>query len=286
MPRHADDEVRATQEELRRRNVYFGDIDGRPTPELQEALKRYQRRKSLSTSGQSDNATLRSLGVVARAPGEAPPKELEWPDEPVLKSDVRIDVPQIAERVAEESGVTAESIAPDMVRMFAAGGSARRAKSSARVVKSGSSAAGAQPPGRTGRVTRTQREDQQVEPAELRAFIAGYLAAASRGDLENELRFYADRVNYFHNGSVDRRIVERTLRDYYARWTRHAYKLEGVVSYRPVPSRGEIVVVCRIGFTLKQGGKTLRGATDSEFVINSATADPRIVSVQERRVRS
>ena len=37
--------MRSTQEELRRRNVYFGDIDGRSSGELEQALKRYQRRK-------------------------------------------------------------------------------------------------------------------------------------------------------------------------------------------------------------------------------------------------
>jgi hypothetical protein len=44
----ADDQVRSTQEELRRRNVYFGDIDGRRSEEYSEALRRYQKRKGLA----------------------------------------------------------------------------------------------------------------------------------------------------------------------------------------------------------------------------------------------
>src|SRR6187401_2918344 len=83
----AEEQTRATQEELRRRNIYFGDIDGRTTPEFSEAVKRYQRKKGLTDSGQADRETLRSLGLATREPGEAPPKELEWPEEPVLKSD-------------------------------------------------------------------------------------------------------------------------------------------------------------------------------------------------------
>ncbi|MFL6539271.1 MAG: peptidoglycan-binding protein, partial [Chthoniobacterales bacterium] len=41
---YADEQVRQVQEELRRRNLYFGDIDGTPTPELENALRRYQAR--------------------------------------------------------------------------------------------------------------------------------------------------------------------------------------------------------------------------------------------------
>src|SRR4051812_40626109 len=82
---HADDDVRATQEELRRRNIYFGDIDGRNSKELEEALKRYQRRKGLTSAGSDYHDTLRSLGVIRRGSNDPVPKELELPDEPVLK---------------------------------------------------------------------------------------------------------------------------------------------------------------------------------------------------------
>src|ERR1044072_2058776 len=88
----ADEQVRATQEELRRRHTLFGDVDGRPSREFQEALKRYQSRKGLVATGQSDRDTLRSLGLATREAGEAVPKALEWPEEPVLKSDVKLDV--------------------------------------------------------------------------------------------------------------------------------------------------------------------------------------------------
>src|ERR1700730_7067497 len=91
-----DEEVRSTQEELRRRNIYFGDIDGRRSAEFQEALKHYQRRKGLVATGQDDHDTLRSLGVISRGANEPLPKELVLPDEPVLKSDSKINVAQEA----------------------------------------------------------------------------------------------------------------------------------------------------------------------------------------------
>src|SRR3954451_15096489 len=96
----AEEPVRSTQEELRRRNLYFGDIDGRRSSEYEEAVRRYQRKKGFSASGREDSDTLRSLGLLARSPSEPAPKELEWPEEPVLKSDTRVNVAQEAREIA------------------------------------------------------------------------------------------------------------------------------------------------------------------------------------------
>ena len=78
-PLLAQDEVRSVQEELRRRSLYFGNVDGRESAELAEATRRYQRRKGFTATGKPDRDTLRSLGLVPRSPDEAPPKELNWP---------------------------------------------------------------------------------------------------------------------------------------------------------------------------------------------------------------
>jgi peptidoglycan hydrolase-like protein with peptidoglycan-binding domain len=78
----ADESTRVVQEELRRRHLYYGNIDGRETPGLAAALKRYQERKGFRQTGIADTETVRSMGI---------PDELtrsgELPDVPVLRSD-------------------------------------------------------------------------------------------------------------------------------------------------------------------------------------------------------
>jgi peptidoglycan hydrolase-like protein with peptidoglycan-binding domain len=59
----ADETTRHVQEELRKRNLYFGDIDGQSTPELIGALKRYQKRKGFEVTGAVDGDTAASLHV-------------------------------------------------------------------------------------------------------------------------------------------------------------------------------------------------------------------------------
>ncbi len=106
----ANDQVRSTQEELRRRNVFFGDIDGKRSEEYSQAVRRYQQRKGIGVSGQEDHDTLRSLGLLPRSPNEPPPKELDWPSEPVLKSDVRLDVTAAAQELSAETGVARTAV--------------------------------------------------------------------------------------------------------------------------------------------------------------------------------
>ena len=276
---HATDEVRTTQEELRRRNIYFGDIDGRPSAELKEALRHYQKRKGLAATGQDDRDTLRSLGVISRGANEPPPKELELPDEPVLKSDTKINVVSEAHEIAADTGVSAASVAPDAV---GSGRTPRRQRTANPEDAPALKPAGGSAPG-TG--LRHSGEKIIQTPQDIQAYVERYLAAVSHNRLQDELHFYADRVDYLGNGWVDRRIIEHSLRKYYARWPQRSYSRLERVAYRHVPGRGEILVSFRVGFSLQKGATKARGKTDNEITINAATSDPRIVSIKERRVR-
>src|SRR3954464_15080536 len=81
----ADERMREVQEELRRRHLYYGEINGQFTPELSAALKHFQARKGFPESGRVDDETLQSLGIASSA---APPSEgPNYPDVPDLKSD-------------------------------------------------------------------------------------------------------------------------------------------------------------------------------------------------------
>jgi hypothetical protein len=119
----------------------------------------------------------------------------------------------------------------------------------------------------------------------LQAYVNDYLRAMRRNRPKDELHFYADRVNYLGNGWVDRRIIENTLRKYRARWPRRSYSAVGNIDFRAIPGRGEIVVKFRMDFKLSRGFTHAQGQTENEIVINAATADPRIISITERRVR-
>ena len=84
----ADEETRQVQEELRKRHLFFRDIDGRPSFEYAVALKRYQARQGFAVTGLADEMTLYSLGIGEPAsPAEG---KADLPDVPVLKSDAAL----------------------------------------------------------------------------------------------------------------------------------------------------------------------------------------------------
>jgi hypothetical protein len=287
---HADEQVRAVQEELRRRNIYFGDIDGRPSAELEKATKRYQKGKGFSAAGDGERDTLRSLGLVPRSPNEEPPKELEWPQEPILKSDTKIDVVAVAQQIATDTGVSPESIAPPITEPAAGEqktttAEKSKATRSAAAVKRAPAPAPAQARSTSRRNVKFSRVDQLLEPEEIAKFVNGYLKAMRKNDVREELEYYADKVSYYANGTVDRRIIESNLKRYYQRWPSRKYSVDRVVTIQRYPERGEIVVNFRVKFSLKNRGRIVRGITDNRLTINAATADPRIVAIEESRVR-
>lgn len=281
---YGDDETRSTQEELRRRNIYFGDIDGRTSPELEQALKHYQKRKGLAATGASDHDTLQSLGVIGRGANEPLPKELVLPDEPVLKSDTRIDVKAEATEIAASTGVSPASVAPAAIAYGkpSEGRHGPRTHAHAHTHPQFETPAAMDSTG--PKRDRGEAAGAMQIPGGVEAYVAGYLKAVSRNHLRDELHFYADRVNYLGNGWVDRRIIEHTLGKYYARWPHRSYSIERL-STRAIPSRGVIVVHFRVAFRFENGKAKARGETDNEIVINAATADPRIISIKESRVR-
>ena len=268
---HAEESVRSTQEELRRRNLYFGDIDGRRSSEYEEAVRRYQRKKGFAGSGHEDPETLRSLGLLARSPSEPAPKELAWPEEPVLKSDARLNVAQEAREVAGAAGVAPESIA------------SREVLATGPVGRKGAKL----PPPRAnaGAVAAPVRGVQTVSQADAVNLVKRYLHDVSRGDLKDELSLYADHVDYLGNGVIDRRIIEHILRKYYAQWPSRSYSLAKITGYRAQPSAGVITVNFQTAFSMKNAHGQAKGMTENSVVINAATSSPRIVSIQERRLR-
>lgn len=68
----ADEQVRHLQEELRKRHLFYGNLDGEFTPALVTALSRYQNKKGLAVTGLLDSETCASLGIPPPAPRVEP----------------------------------------------------------------------------------------------------------------------------------------------------------------------------------------------------------------------
>jgi hypothetical protein len=244
----ADEPTRCVQEELRKRNLYFGDIDGRKTIELTGALKRYQARKNLEVTGEIDQETANSLNV----PGAVTPKAAtqQWPELPVLKSDAARDLPE-PERLALEQ------------------------KAEQGLDATASPAAPAESPSNA----------QNLTPERVTKLVEDYLRDAEGDDVDLQVRYYSSRVNYFDHGNVGREFVTRDTRNYVKRWPKRKYLLTAPVTFA-AGKDDETNVQFSIAFTVKNEKQNVTGRTRNYWTIKPEKGDDlKIVTIREERFR-
>lgn len=246
-PLFADEQVRQVQEELRKRNLYFGDIDGLPTSELVSALKRYQTRKGFSVTGQVDDETAASFHLVS--PMTTATKQ-SWPDMPVLRSDAAREIPpaqQIAlEQAAEEN--------PD---------------------PSPSLAAPAESPA----------PSENLTPERVNKLVEDYLRDAATEDVATQVHYYTYPVTYFDHGPRDESFVERDTRNYVKRWPDRKFMLTEPAKFASTGKEGETVVEFTIAFNLRNKNHVASGRTKNWWTIRGGEDDLKIAAIREQRLR-
>src|SRR5947209_4196891 len=173
---YGDERVRQVQEELRRRNLYFGDIDGKPTPELSNALRRYQSRKGFPATGAIDDATAASLDLqpvdAASARASTP-----LPDVPVLRSDTARDLPE-DQRIALEKQADAN---PEPTQSPAPPAEAPT------------------PP------------EQVMTPNKIQSYVEQYLRDSETDDIPAQTKYFDYPVEYFDHGPVNAAFVNKDV---------------------------------------------------------------------------
>lgn len=70
-PLRADERVRDAQQELRRRKLYFGRVDGQAAPATTAAVRKFQELKGLERTGAIDGETASALGLRTSAGPDA-----------------------------------------------------------------------------------------------------------------------------------------------------------------------------------------------------------------------
>jgi peptidoglycan hydrolase-like protein with peptidoglycan-binding domain len=227
----ADEETRQVQEELRKRHLFFKDIDGRPSLEYALAIKRYQQRMGFAQTGVADEFTLYSLGIgEPAAPAEA---ATNLPDVPVLKSDAKVP----------------ETKSPPVP------------------------------------VPTNQEKAGDVAKAEIRSFLRRYLDACESPNPEDELAFYADKVEYYDHGVVEKSYIRNELAVYDQRWPARKYTLGD--SLRVLRAGNNTVARVRIAFEVanNERNRRARGRTDDSINLSKRGDSLQILSIKEARVR-
>jgi peptidoglycan hydrolase-like protein with peptidoglycan-binding domain len=246
----ADETVRQVQEELRKRNLYFGNIDGQTSPVLIDALKRYQTRKGFAVSGKVDEDTATSLHIQAATVAAT----ASLPDVPVLKSDTASALPKsqrlALQREAEEK--------PDLTPT-------------------------PPPP------AESPAPGQDLTPERVNKFVQDYLRDAETDDVAAQLKYYAYPVRYFDHGAVSEQFVTKDTSNYLKRWSERKYTLTGPVNFFASGKEGETELDFTIAFELRSAARTTKnrvmGRTKNWWSIQANGDELKIVAVREARLR-
>ncbi len=244
----ADEVVRQMQEELRKRNLYFGDIDGRATPDLANALKRYQTRKGFPVTGSIDSVTASALNIQFTA-ADAPP-ESALPDIPILKSD---RAPRLSEsdRIAlEKAGEQNPDAVPTPI-----------------------------PP------AESPSAEQDLTPARVTAFIEKYLRDGETSDIAAQTDYFTYPVKYFDDGLQDAAFVKRDVGYYVKHWPERHYTLLQPVTFAATGNDGETVVEFPVHYRVRRGKTVATGKTLNRWVIRPDGGELKIRAIHEQRVR-
>jgi hypothetical protein len=243
----ADEAVRQAQEELRRRNLYFGDVDGRATSELSGALKRYQERKGFEATGMLDEQTIASLGL-RHTPGEE--AQANWPEIPVLRSDKARDIGE-PQRVALERRA-AEN--PDAIRR-------------------------PPPP------AESPAPSQNLNPQQVQQFVESYLRDAETDNVDAQIGYFTFPLEYLWHGQRDRDYVRRDFTNYVKRWTTRKYRLAEPVQFYAASGGNETIVEFSMDFDVKNHKHHVTGRTWNVWAIRPEGDELKIVSISEERLR-
>ena len=259
--------VRAVQEKLRDSGLYFGEIDGAYSSELAAALGRYQIRNGLPITGQLDVETARALGatptVTTSSPNDLARTSETW--QRLRKSDqqvsARMERPVVSPSADDTPNTT--EIRPRSVP------AAKAPISSAKTASA--------PP-----ATAASSSAPEISEEHLRDYVGAFVLAGLDPQIGAEAAFFADRVQYYDDGMMEREKIRNDLRRYDARWPERRFWLAGDITVEP-QSDNRVRVTFPLSYELRNRGKRSSGKVDKTLVLERAGDDLQIVAVNERK---
>src|SRR5262245_58824663 len=287
-----DENVRAVQEKLRDDGFYSGEVDGAYSSDLSAALSRYQIRNGLPITGQLDAETSEALGAkLAVAPSTADAEQSSETWRRLRKAERRTSANARRSETAalearEKSSPTDDETPATEIETQPQSAPAPKARTSSATTEAEPS------PPTEARTSSETVESASAPPAttsadefsneRLRDYVAAFVLAGLDKNVGAETEFFADRVDYYDQGTMDRGKIREDLRRYDERWPERHFWVAGTINVER-QSDQRVQVTFPLGFRLRNGNKQSSGKVDKTLVLDRAGDDLQIVAVNERK---
>lgn len=122
-----------------------------------------------------------------------------------------------------------------------------------------------------------------MNPDSLRDYVEAFVQAGLARPVGSELRFFAERVDYFGAPNVARQQIQRDLVRYNKKWPHRRFWIDGDVQVER-QSGNEIKLLFPLRYELRNGsrhasGKVLKSLT----LVKTADNEMQIVAVNESK---
>jgi peptidoglycan hydrolase-like protein with peptidoglycan-binding domain len=261
------DNVRAVQMKLRDGGLYFGEIDGAYSSELAAALGRYQIRNGLPITGQLDVETSKALGakpaVATPSTNHSTRTSETW--QRLRKSDQQF--PGTMEQLATPAASPSISGNEPAAANTPTNTTARTPPVESALAQSAAATSSPAP---------------NISEERLRDYVGAFVLAGLDPQVGAEAAFFADRVQYYGDGMMDREKIRQDLQRYNARWPQRKFSLAGDITVEPQSDK-RVRVTFPLKYELRRGGKHASGKVNKTLVLEPTGDDLQIVAVNERK---
>jgi len=111
--------------------------------------------------------------------------------------------------------------------------------------------------------------------------VQQYLAARTGDDIDREMGFFADKIDYFDDGLVERAFVRTAHLRENKRWPQRRSTLLDRIATADFPRTGEVTVTARIRTEVTDSaGQRRAGTEDWTFILRKMRDDLRIISLK------
>jgi Putative peptidoglycan binding domain len=304
----ADDNVREVQTKLSEEGFYSGEIDGAYSSDLSAALSRYQIRKGLPITGQLDADTSEALGAKpAVGPSTAGTEESSSETWRQLRrgqqrTSAKARRSESASTETQETKsqtdagppTTSTEKPPRSAPAAGAAISSRDAEpASAPPATAQTSSEITEPASAPPATAQTSSEitepasaplattsADEVSTERVRDYVAAFVLAGLDKNVGAETEFFADRVDYYDSGALDREKIREDLKRYDERWPERHFWVAGQINIEP-QSDNRVRVTFPLGFKLRNANRQSSGKVDKTLVLERAGDDLQIVAVRE-----
>ena len=268
--------IREVQGELRKRNLFFGDIDGHLSPQLTNALKRYQTRKGFEVTGAIDGATAASLQIESAPDARAPAGAFAAAQPGDTPSVINASATQVTGgqpqpvRAAESVSATQAGTATEAAAELVAQARGEAAWSDLPVTP--------EPP------AEAPTPPDLITADRVNRFVETYLADGETDDIGLQVWFYRFPVRYFSHGLVNQDFVVKDTQSYVKRWPERKYTLVGPITFDTSGPVGETQIEFTIDYTVRNKSRAKSGRTKNFWTVRTTGDEMKIIAIREEHI--